>query len=238
MILELGVRVYSGAADTRWFDNELGVVELATTLCSALGVVAGIAALRHRTRLPTGWLQAWVALVTLACVYLTGEELSWGQHLFGWSTPESLMAVNDQGETNLHNISSWLDQKPRMLLELFVLYGGIIRVLMRRGDSGERGLAYLGSGRLLLCLPSAPSAIPWVQADRLEELLSASARLARSPSAGANRRSITSRCSCSCISCRFGIGSAVPISPSRDERLIEPRRRGSWDVSTMMNRWP
>jgi hypothetical protein len=109
LILELAVRVYSGAAYTRWFDNELGVVELATPVASALGVVAGIAALRHRTRLPRGWLQGWVALVTLACVYLTGEELSWGQQLLGWSTPDLLVAVNKQGETNLHNISTWFN---------------------------------------------------------------------------------------------------------------------------------
>ncbi len=134
LLLELGVRIYDEAAYTRWFDTELGVVELATPLASALGFAAGMAALRHRERLPSLWLQAWVALVTLACVYLTGEELSWGQHLFGWTTPESLMTLNDQGETNVHNISSWFDQKPRLVLELYVLYGGIIRVLMHRGE--------------------------------------------------------------------------------------------------------
>ncbi|MCA1852275.1 MAG: hypothetical protein LC647_07745, partial [Beggiatoa sp.] len=53
LILELGVRAYDQAAYTRWFDNELGVVELATPLCSALGVVAGIAVLRRRTLLLT-----------------------------------------------------------------------------------------------------------------------------------------------------------------------------------------
>ena len=69
------------------YENEFGVVELATPVAAALGAIAGIAALRHRTRLPTGWFQGWVALVTLACVYLTGEELSWGQHFFGWDAP-------------------------------------------------------------------------------------------------------------------------------------------------------
>jgi hypothetical protein len=173
LILELGVRAYSGAAYTRWFDNELGVVELATPLCSALGVVAGIAALRHRHRLPTGLLQGWVALVTLACVYLAGEELSWGQHLFGWSTPESLMAANDQGETNLHNVSSWFDQKPRLLLELFVLYGGIIHVLLQRGDVPCDHIGW-GDWRIwfwptYICLPSALLAILVRMPDRLED---------------------------------------------------------------------
>lgn len=33
-----------------------------------------------------------------------GEEISWGQRIFGWSTPEALAEVNYQQETNLHNL--------------------------------------------------------------------------------------------------------------------------------------
>ncbi|MBI5915525.1 MAG: hypothetical protein HY842_09125 [Bacteroidetes bacterium] len=33
-----------------------------------------------------------------------GEEISWGQRLFGWHTPEELASHNLQGETNLHNL--------------------------------------------------------------------------------------------------------------------------------------
>ena len=35
-----------------------------------------------------------------------GEEASWGQHWFGFSTPEGLKKLNAQEETNLHNL--WL----------------------------------------------------------------------------------------------------------------------------------
>jgi amino acid transporter len=47
-----------------------------------------------------------LALLGLALVLFVaaGEEISWGQRLFGLSTPESLGAVNTQDETNLHNI--------------------------------------------------------------------------------------------------------------------------------------
>jgi len=134
--------------------SESGAVELATPLASGAGAVFGIAALRHRKRLPTGWLRGWVALCSGGCVFFTGEELSWGQHLFGWATPESLLAINDQGETNLHNISSWFDQKPRMLLDLFVLYGGIIRVLLHRGDV-RKGDWRAWFWPTYICLPSA-----------------------------------------------------------------------------------
>ena len=72
------------------------------------------------------WLFAWVALAALACLYIAGEEASWGQHQLGWVTPAGWNALNDQGETNLHNISSWFDQKPRLLLEVGVVVGGIV----------------------------------------------------------------------------------------------------------------
>jgi hypothetical protein len=33
-----------------------------------------------------------------------GEEISWGQRIFGWGTPDELAKNNLQGETNLHNL--------------------------------------------------------------------------------------------------------------------------------------
>src|SRR3546814_4167282 len=63
---------------------------------------------------------------------MAGEEASWGQHYAGWLTPDNWQALNDQGETNLHNTSSWLDQKPRTLLEIGVIVG------VRRGE-GDPG---------------------------------------------------------------------------------------------------
>lgn len=39
------------------------------------------------------------------CAFVIGmEEMSWGQILFRWDTPASLISINAQGETNLHNI--------------------------------------------------------------------------------------------------------------------------------------
>ncbi|SDS37592.1 hypothetical protein SAMN04515667_2035 [Formosa sp. Hel1_31_208] len=33
-----------------------------------------------------------------------GEEISWGQRIFGWNTPERFSDINAQKETNLHNL--------------------------------------------------------------------------------------------------------------------------------------
>jgi hypothetical protein len=181
LLLVLGVRDDTdvGYSHRWWADyldssSEFGVVELATPVASALGVIAGIAALRHRTRLPNGRLQVWVALVTLGCVYITGEEASWGQYLFGWDAaawwPSSETNLQSISEANLENYwwASWLNEKPRMLLELFVLYGGIIRVLMQRVvKNGDWRLWFWPTH---VCLPSALLTILARLPDRLDWL--------------------------------------------------------------------
>lgn len=108
-----------------------GAVEQLTVLVLLAGLLAGGAALWTRRvahRPARLWLLAWLA----ACLYFAGEEASWGQWWFGWRTPAALAALNDQGEANLHNVSSWLDQKPRALVEAFVLLAGVAAPLARR----------------------------------------------------------------------------------------------------------
>ena len=72
------------------------------------------------------WLTLWVGIAALASLYVAGEEVSWGQHIFDWGTPEFWQGLNDLGETSLHNTTSWLDQKPRLILLLGTIVGGLI----------------------------------------------------------------------------------------------------------------
>jgi hypothetical protein len=59
--------------------------------------------------------KSWVSLIKqliylgLALLFLfgAGEEISWGQRILGFQTPESLSQVNRQEEFNLHNLSAW-----------------------------------------------------------------------------------------------------------------------------------
>jgi hypothetical protein len=109
-----------------------GIAEHGTVLVLLFGISAGIAVLRHyRRELPlwfVGWLAGWV----LACIYFAGEEASWGQHYFHWGTPDALRGLNDQNETNLHNTSTWFDQKPRTLVELWMIFAGFIMPILHR----------------------------------------------------------------------------------------------------------
>jgi ABC-type Fe3+-siderophore transport system permease subunit len=51
-------------------------------------------------------LAVWFALIGLGCFFIAGEEISWGQRIFGIETPESVAEVNRQEELSVHNITS------------------------------------------------------------------------------------------------------------------------------------
>lgn len=48
----------------------------------------------------------WYGLVALGCFFVAGEEINWGERIFGFETPESVEEVNRQGELSVHNITS------------------------------------------------------------------------------------------------------------------------------------
>ena len=62
------------------------------------------------------FINLFLTFKTIFLIYYFGEEISWGQHFFKFSTPEILMTLNHQNETNLHNISNLFDQLPRSLV--------------------------------------------------------------------------------------------------------------------------
>jgi hypothetical protein len=119
-----------------------GLVENLTVLVLIPAILVAAYTLIRRwrefpSRLVALWLLAWAA----ACVYFAGEEISWGQWYFGWTAPDWITPLNDQDETNLHNISSWLDQKPRALVETFIVVAGLVApIVLRAAPSLRRRL--------------------------------------------------------------------------------------------------
>lgn len=138
-----------------YFEGELAVVESAQMIVLLACILASLRILVlaevGRDRLVLGW----IVLALLASIYVAGEEASWGQHYAGWLTPENWQTINDQGETNLHNTSSWLDQKPRTLLEIGVIVGGIVIPLLALWRPGIRMGRYALFLPPLACLPVA-----------------------------------------------------------------------------------
>ena len=44
----------------------------------------------------------------MAMVFVAGEEISWGQRIFTFATPDFLMQLNDQGEFTVHNLANYM----------------------------------------------------------------------------------------------------------------------------------
>jgi hypothetical protein len=94
---------------------------------TALGAAVALA-LWRRGRRPMALL--FVAF-TLGCLFITGEEVSWGQRIFGWSTPEPIARVNHQGETTVHNLGAFSGSTNVVML-LMGAYGCAAPWLLRR----------------------------------------------------------------------------------------------------------
>ena len=172
---ELGFRMLNEPVYRIFWQSELGPVETGTVVVLLSGILAGLIALQKVGKLPTRWLTGWLILAIVGSIYFCGEEASWGQHWLGWETPQAMSNLNDQDETNLHNTSSWLDQKPRFLLELGILVGGLLYPLYlwlrrRTRPSDPADIHYwIWPSRQLL--PTALLAIIIGLPQRLEKLL-------------------------------------------------------------------
>ena len=108
-------------------------------------------------------------LGALSCLYIAGEEMSWGQHFFHWNTPEYWVAVNRQEETNLHNTYAIFEKTPRAVLQTGIFVGGLFIPLAAWFDPRVR------ANRFSLFLPPAalmPAAIG-VLAFKLIDIMSA-----------------------------------------------------------------
>lgn len=138
-----------------WIVSERGLVESLHVVIPLASTILALRLLLMPQHRRYRWLWIWLALATLGSFYIAGEEASWGQHYLRWATPESWQAVNDQGETNLHNTSSWFDQKPRILLELGIVIGGIVIPLAALKRPAIRRVRFGIILPPMLCLPSA-----------------------------------------------------------------------------------
>lgn len=108
-------------------DREFGLVENLTVVFLLAAVIVALRTLPYRM----GPLHG-VALGILAfgAFIFMGEEISWGQHFFGFSTPEKMMEINRQHETNIHNINGTVEfiftKVIRSALSIGCVVGGLV----------------------------------------------------------------------------------------------------------------
>ncbi len=137
LAVSLAIKIMDPGIYSTWVTREQGFLENGSLLLLAVSIFYGIRiVLLQATDPAPAWIRWWVLLITLGSIYFLGEEASWGQHLFGWSPPDGWRDLNQQDETNLHNVEgifgAIFDQGPRNLLTAAAVVGGIIIPLYRR----------------------------------------------------------------------------------------------------------
>jgi len=96
---------------------------------------------------------AYILMTGFLFFVCAGEEISWGQRLFGFETPENMVEMNEQGEFNLHNLN-FKHIHPSDLISWYMKIFGIVLPLlllwsMRRKDSAFR--RYISAPELIPC---------------------------------------------------------------------------------------
>ena len=131
-VILLPLTWYAITGDYSVFKRESGIIENTTVLFLVVAIGYCVASLprANRPALPR-FLRAWLFILIMGAAYFALEEISYGQHMFGWGTGEAWKELNDQDETNLHNVHSLFDQVPRALLSLGILIGGVLLPLYR-----------------------------------------------------------------------------------------------------------
>lgn len=97
------------------------LVEWVTALSYLFASLLFLRAMVYQSRSHVAKVDVWFLLfLSLGCLFVGGEEISWGQRLIGFSTPESIRQYNFQNEVTVHNLGDWGRDGPRRLYMLGV----------------------------------------------------------------------------------------------------------------------
>lgn len=110
------------------FQLKEGPIEYANVLLMFPGIAACLWCAGQCRAFPSRWLAAWMLLWACGLIFIAGEELSWGHHILvqtGLKEPaeviETKLGVNEQGETNIHNLDNplgkFLGRIAKLILE-------------------------------------------------------------------------------------------------------------------------
>lgn len=95
------------------------------------------------------WAAAAIALAGAALLFLGLEEVSYGQRIFGWRTPQALQNANLQGETNLHNYWTHRTQGTIIWIAAAIILAGTSAAAILRRFWRHPGAAFLPDQALL-----------------------------------------------------------------------------------------
>lgn len=86
--------------------NGEGLIEFIEAICwiSAFIVYFMLFSQNIKTKVKT-FSSLWLFFFMIFCFVAFGEEISWGQHIFGYASPEIMETINQQNEVNFHNLN-------------------------------------------------------------------------------------------------------------------------------------
>ncbi|HYD49064.1 MAG TPA: hypothetical protein VEB21_11985 [Terriglobales bacterium] len=127
LVVGLYLAVFPLAPDlfARWLQGELGMIELATALLFLTASISAIRLARLEATLPR-YCRVLYGLFGMLALFVALEEISYGQHLAGWISPEFFQRHNQQSETNLHNL---LGSKPGKRLTRIADVGSLLGLI-------------------------------------------------------------------------------------------------------------
>ncbi len=100
--------------------NESGIVENLQVLFLIIAIFNCFVFLKKKIIYTTSkFFVFFIYIYFMGLIYFFFEEISWGQHFFNWKTPVIFENLNQQKETNFHNISNLFNEVPRTLLLLW-----------------------------------------------------------------------------------------------------------------------
>ena len=97
-----------------WSEN--GLVEFLQVIFLLISAIFLVKFIKKNFNNINTIVKTFIIMYFLGILYFFFEEISWGQHLFGWQTPEFFSNINHQNETNIHNVYSLFNELPRNLL--------------------------------------------------------------------------------------------------------------------------
>jgi hypothetical protein len=133
--LALGVM---GKEYYKWYTGEDGFVEILQVIfyCVALYIVLKILVRLHRSE--NSLAKLFFVCFAARLIFMTGEELSWGQRIFGWALGDFFVQHNKQKETNLHNMFG-LGELFKWVQLMGGAWGGILPFFHRKYENLPTG---------------------------------------------------------------------------------------------------
>ena len=93
----------------RFVTMEDGPVEWGQFFFYAGACILSVSIALKRLKAGHPWQALMFAGFAFANFFIAGEEIAWGQRIFGLQTPDDLKAINAQGEITVHNIGGIQD---------------------------------------------------------------------------------------------------------------------------------